>query len=55
MMATQASTGSAKVTLPADEQILITREFNAPKHLVYKAYTTPEYCEPLVAVRSRRR
>jgi uncharacterized protein YndB with AHSA1/START domain len=30
------------VTLPTDEQILITREFNAPKHLVYKAWTTPE-------------
>jgi uncharacterized protein YndB with AHSA1/START domain len=30
------------VTLPTDEQILITREFEAPKHLVYKAYTTPE-------------
>jgi uncharacterized protein YndB with AHSA1/START domain len=34
--------GAAKVTLPADEQILITREFDAPRHLVYKAYTTPE-------------
>jgi uncharacterized protein YndB with AHSA1/START domain len=33
---------SAKVTLPADDQILIAREFDAPKHLVYKAYTTPE-------------
>ena len=33
---------SAKVTLPTDEQILITREFDAPKHLVYKAWTTPE-------------
>jgi uncharacterized protein YndB with AHSA1/START domain len=30
------------VTLPTDEQILITREFDAPKHLVYKAVTTPE-------------
>jgi uncharacterized protein YndB with AHSA1/START domain len=30
------------VTLPTDEQILITREFDAPKHLVYKAWTTPE-------------
>jgi uncharacterized protein YndB with AHSA1/START domain len=36
------SSRSAKVTLPTDEQILITREFDAPKHLVYKAYTTPE-------------
>jgi uncharacterized protein YndB with AHSA1/START domain len=30
------------VTLPTDEQILITREFDAPKHFVYKAWTTPE-------------
>ena len=37
-----ASSGTAAVTLPTDEQILITREFDAPKHLVYKAYTTPE-------------
>jgi len=36
------SSGAAKVTLPADDQLLITREFDAPKHLVYKAYTTPE-------------
>jgi uncharacterized protein YndB with AHSA1/START domain len=34
--------GTAAVTLPADTQILITRDFDAPKHLVYKAYTTPE-------------
>ncbi len=36
------SSGRATVTLPTDEQILITREFDAPKHLVYKAWTTPE-------------
>ncbi len=36
------SSGTATVTLPADDQILITREFDAPKHLVYKAWTTPE-------------
>ena len=36
------SSGTAVVTLPTDEQILITREFDAPKHLVYKAWTTPE-------------
>ena len=40
-MATTTS-GTAKVTTPADNQILVTREFNAPKHLVWKAYTTPE-------------
>jgi uncharacterized protein YndB with AHSA1/START domain len=37
-----ASSGTATVTLPTDEQILITREFDAPKNLVYKAWTTPE-------------
>ena len=36
------SSGRATVTLPTDEQILITREFDAPKHLVWKAWTTPE-------------
>jgi uncharacterized protein YndB with AHSA1/START domain len=36
------SSGTATVTLPTDDQILITREFDAPKHLVYKAWTTPE-------------
>lgn len=41
-MAEMTSSGSAVVTLPSDTQILITREFDAPKHLVYKAYTTPE-------------
>jgi uncharacterized protein YndB with AHSA1/START domain len=34
--------GTATVVLPTDEQILITREFDAPKHLVYRAWTTPE-------------
>ena len=33
---------SASVTLPTDNQILITREFDAPKELVYEAWTTPE-------------
>lgn len=41
MMALTRS-GPAVVTLPTDTQILITREFAAPKHLVYKAWTTPE-------------
>jgi uncharacterized protein YndB with AHSA1/START domain len=36
------SSGTAKVTLPADDQILIEREFDAPRHLVWQAWTTPE-------------
>ena len=39
---TVTSSRSAQVTLPSDEQILIAREFDAPRHLVYKAWTTPE-------------
>jgi uncharacterized protein YndB with AHSA1/START domain len=41
-MEAMTSSGTATVTLPSDDQILITREFDAPKDLVYKAYTTPE-------------
>jgi uncharacterized protein YndB with AHSA1/START domain len=33
---------SAVVTLPTDTKILITREFDAPRHLVYRAYTEPD-------------
>jgi uncharacterized protein YndB with AHSA1/START domain len=36
------SSARATVTLPAEDQILIEREFDAPKHLVFKAWTTPE-------------
>jgi hypothetical protein len=39
---TVASSETATVTLPTDDQILITREFDAPKHLVYRAWTSPE-------------
>ena len=41
-MSAMTSSGKASVTLPADDQILITREFDAPPHLVYRALTTPE-------------
>jgi uncharacterized protein YndB with AHSA1/START domain len=37
-----ASSGAAKVTLPTDEQILIVREFDAPRELLYRAWTTPD-------------
>jgi uncharacterized protein YndB with AHSA1/START domain len=33
---------TATVTLPTDRQILVTREVDAPKHLVYRAWTEPE-------------
>ena len=37
-----ATSGTAVVALQGETEILITREFNAPRHLVYEAYTTPE-------------
>ena len=37
-----ATKGSAKVTLPADDQILIEREFAAPAHLVWRAISEPD-------------
>jgi uncharacterized protein YndB with AHSA1/START domain len=39
---TAATSGTAKVTLPADDQILIEREFAAPALLVWRAITEPE-------------
>jgi uncharacterized protein YndB with AHSA1/START domain len=40
-----ASSGKAVITLPTETQLLITREFDAPKHLVYRAYTEPDLIE----------
>ena len=34
--------GKATVALPGETQILISREFDAPRHLVYRAYTEPD-------------
>ncbi len=34
--------GTAVFTLPSDNEILITREFDAPADLVFDAWTTPE-------------
>ncbi len=36
------TSGTATMTTPTDEQILITREFDAPKRLVWRAWTTAE-------------
>jgi uncharacterized protein YndB with AHSA1/START domain len=41
-MTAMTASHTAVVTLPADTQILITREFDAPARLVYRAWTTPE-------------
>ena len=41
-MTATASNHTATVTLPADDQIMITRGFDAPREHVFKAWTTPE-------------
>jgi uncharacterized protein YndB with AHSA1/START domain len=41
-MVALGSSGTAVVTLPTDTQVLITREFDAPRHLVFRVLTTPE-------------
>lgn len=41
-MAQVSSGRRAVVSLPTDEQVLIEREFDAPRALVYRAWTTPE-------------
>jgi uncharacterized protein YndB with AHSA1/START domain len=41
-MEQMTNSGKATVTLPTATQILITREFDAPRRLVYRACTEPE-------------
>ena len=36
------NTSGLKVTTPSDREIAMARTFNAPRELVYKAWTTPE-------------
>jgi uncharacterized protein YndB with AHSA1/START domain len=35
--------GTLKITTPTDREILITRVFNAPRTLVFEAWTNPKY------------
>ncbi len=37
------ATGKATLTMPSDTELVITRTFNAPRHLVWEAMTTPEH------------
>jgi len=41
-MSPVTSGNRAKVTTPSDTEILIERDFDAPRHLVYRAYTEPD-------------
>ena len=38
-----ANSDSFKVTTPSDQEIRMTRLFNAPRHLLFEAMTTPEH------------
>ena len=40
---TQSQSNTLKVTTPSDLEILMTREFNAPPHLVFDAWIKPEH------------
>ena len=42
MTTTMNRKGSATVSLPSENEIVITRVFDAPASLLFKAYTTPE-------------
>jgi uncharacterized protein YndB with AHSA1/START domain len=37
-----SNVGSLKVSTPSDREVALTRVFNAPRHLVYAAWTKPE-------------
>jgi uncharacterized protein YndB with AHSA1/START domain len=36
------NTGTLQVTMPTDNEIVMTREFDAPRQLVYDAFSKPE-------------
>ncbi len=36
------NTGKLRVTTPSDREIVMTRHFDAPRHLVFDALTKPE-------------
>lgn len=36
------NTGTLKVTLPSDREVMLTRVFDAPRHLVFEAFFNPE-------------
>src|SRR5262245_28848208 len=42
-MMTVNSPGAATLSMPSDRELVITRDFNAPRRLVFDAMTKPEY------------
>src|SRR4030095_2353855 len=39
---TVSSTDTLQITMPSDREIVLTRVFDAPRHLVFDAFTKPE-------------
>jgi len=37
--------GTVKVTTPTDKEVVMTRQFDAPRKLVFAAWTTPKYVQ----------
>jgi uncharacterized protein YndB with AHSA1/START domain/DNA-binding transcriptional ArsR family regulator len=42
-MATAPEAGTTTLTMPSDREIVLTRTFDAPRRLVFDAYTDPEH------------
>jgi len=40
---TETQSGALTVTTPSERELLMTREFNAPRALVFEAWTKPEH------------
>lgn len=37
--------GTVKVTTPTDREVVVTRSFDAPRRLIFEAWTTPKYIQ----------
>ncbi len=42
-MATENESGTSTFTTPSDQEIVMTRVFNAPRQLVFEAHTNPQH------------
>ena len=42
-MATAPEAGTTTLTMPSDREVVLTRTFDAPRRLVFDAYTDPEH------------
>jgi uncharacterized protein YndB with AHSA1/START domain len=43
------NTGTLKLTAPSEREIVMTRVFDAPRRLVFEAFTKPELLKTLAA------